>query len=104
MEDDVIFYDRLVNSKAIWYYLRPFGYLMWPFSTFFPFWYITSRKIWQPRSVRFKVIASEIIFAILSFGTFFHFWYILQKKNLAALVCENARDRPTADPGNDVQK
>jgi hypothetical protein len=33
---------------AVWYILWPFGNLEEIWNIFFPFWYILSRKIWQP--------------------------------------------------------
>jgi hypothetical protein len=29
-------------------YLMPIWYILWQFGIFFPFWYDTPRKIWQP--------------------------------------------------------
>jgi hypothetical protein len=37
-------FERLVYSMATWYILRAFGNSVY----FLPFWYIVSRKIWQP--------------------------------------------------------
>jgi hypothetical protein len=36
-----IFYFHLVYFEAIWY-------ILWLFGIFFPFWYVLTRKIWQP--------------------------------------------------------
>jgi hypothetical protein len=42
-------WKRLVYSLAIWNILRTFGYLGATYVLYFPpFWYIVSRKIWQP--------------------------------------------------------
>jgi hypothetical protein len=37
--------------------LRPFGTFYGHFAYFFPFWYIVSVKIWQPRSTLPSIIA-----------------------------------------------
>jgi hypothetical protein len=36
-----ILYGHLVNFVTIWY-------ILWSFGTFFSFWYVVPRKIWQP--------------------------------------------------------
>jgi hypothetical protein len=36
-----LLYSHLIYFMVIWYILRQFG-------TYIPFWYITTRKIWQP--------------------------------------------------------
>jgi hypothetical protein len=41
MEDLGIFYGRLAYYMAIWYISPRFG-------TFYLFWYVVQRKIWQP--------------------------------------------------------
>jgi hypothetical protein len=41
MEDSGIFCGHLVYFMVIWY-------ILWPLSTFLPFWYVVPRKIWQP--------------------------------------------------------
>jgi hypothetical protein len=33
---------------AIWYNLGPFWYSLWLFGILFPFWYVWTKKIWQP--------------------------------------------------------
>jgi hypothetical protein len=38
---NAIMYGPLVNFLASWY-------ILWPIGTFFPFWHIEPRKIWQP--------------------------------------------------------
>jgi hypothetical protein len=61
MQDVGIFYGHLEYFIAIWNILWPFGKfyshlvyftdicdILGPFGTFFRFWYIVSRKIWQP--------------------------------------------------------
>jgi hypothetical protein len=46
MENVGMFYANWEYLTAIWYILWPFGNLVY----FPPFWYIVSRKIWQPCS------------------------------------------------------
>jgi hypothetical protein len=41
-------YSQLEYITAIWYTLRPFGPSVVIWYIFPPFWYIVSRKIWQP--------------------------------------------------------
>jgi hypothetical protein len=41
MEDFGKFYGHLVYFTAIWY-------SSWLFGTFFQFWYVVTKKIWQP--------------------------------------------------------
>jgi hypothetical protein len=49
MEDDGIFYEKLVYFTAIWYtYFIAFWYVLWQFGIFFPLWYVVPRKSWQP--------------------------------------------------------
>jgi hypothetical protein len=55
MEDFGIFYGRLVYFVAVRYILWPFGifcgrlvYFMVIWYIFFTFWYVVTRKIWQP--------------------------------------------------------
>jgi hypothetical protein len=43
-----IFYGHLEYTSAIWYILWPFGNFVNFVAKFPPFWYIVSRKIWQP--------------------------------------------------------
>jgi hypothetical protein len=50
-----IFYGHLVYFPPFWYifspvlvYFPPFWYISLRFGTFFPFWYVAPRKIWQP--------------------------------------------------------
>jgi hypothetical protein len=42
MENVGIFYVHLDH------YFMAILNILWPFGTFFPFWYIVPRKIWQP--------------------------------------------------------
>jgi hypothetical protein len=42
------FYGHSVYFTTIWYILWPFGIFCGYFGTFFPFWYVVPRKIWQP--------------------------------------------------------
>jgi hypothetical protein len=53
MEDVVIFYVHLVNFPAILHMLWPFGIFYIVLVHFYPFWYVASRKIWQPCSQAF---------------------------------------------------
>jgi hypothetical protein len=48
MEDVAIFYSRLVYFTVIWYILWSFGKVYGNWYTFFSFWYVVRRKIWQP--------------------------------------------------------
>jgi hypothetical protein len=48
MKDVGKFFGRSVYLSAISYILWPFGRFCGHFGTFFLFWYIVSRKIWQP--------------------------------------------------------
>jgi hypothetical protein len=49
MEHVGIFYGHFVYFTAIWYTLWPYvTYILWLFGIFFPFWYVSPRKIWQP--------------------------------------------------------
>jgi hypothetical protein len=48
MENVGICYGHLEHFTAIWYILWPFGNVVVIWLYFFPFWYIVSRKIWQP--------------------------------------------------------
>jgi hypothetical protein len=50
MENVGIFYGYLENITAIWYILWPFGKLVIIWYFFSQFWFIVSKKIWQPRS------------------------------------------------------
>jgi hypothetical protein len=51
MEDVGIFYGHLVNIPANWHILWPLPRYIRPrFGTFYPFWYIVRRRIWQPSS------------------------------------------------------
>jgi hypothetical protein len=36
---------------------------LWSFGTFYPFWYVVSRKIWQPCSSRHLAVASPALAA-----------------------------------------
>jgi hypothetical protein len=45
-------YGRLEYIMALWYILWPFGNLVVIWYILSPFWYIGSRKIWQPCFVR----------------------------------------------------
>jgi hypothetical protein len=65
MENVGIFYGVWSHFAAIWYIFCPFGIFCGNVVYFPPFWYVVPRKIWQPCSVRFKVIGSQIIFTIL---------------------------------------
>jgi hypothetical protein len=49
MEHFGIFYDRLEYFIVICYILWHLGiHSVWSFAIFFPFWYVWTRKIWQP--------------------------------------------------------
>jgi hypothetical protein len=48
MEKVGIFYCYFEYITAIWYMLWPFGNLATIWYIFRPFWYIVSRKCWQP--------------------------------------------------------
>jgi hypothetical protein len=48
MESVGIFYGHLEYFTAICYVLWPFGNVVVIWHIFPPFWYIVSRKIWQP--------------------------------------------------------
>jgi hypothetical protein len=50
MEDGGIFYGHLVYFTAIWHIFVAIWYILRLFNTFFPFWYVAPRKIWQPCS------------------------------------------------------
>jgi hypothetical protein len=47
MEDIGIFYGHLVDFTGIWSTLWPFGIFL-VILYFSPFWYVVTRKIWQP--------------------------------------------------------
>jgi hypothetical protein len=42
-----IFYGHLEYDTHL-VYLKDILYIFWSFGTFFPFWYVVPRKIWQP--------------------------------------------------------
>jgi TM2 domain-containing membrane protein YozV len=49
MEDVGKFLVHLVCFAAIWYvYFMAIGYIFWLLGTFFRFWCVVARKIWQP--------------------------------------------------------
>jgi hypothetical protein len=50
MKNVGIFYGRLVQFMTIWYKIWPFGIACSQLVYFFPFWYVWTKKIWQPCS------------------------------------------------------
>jgi hypothetical protein len=48
MQNVVIFYDHLEYFAAIWYSLWPFGIVCGHSEYLFTFWYVWTKKIWQP--------------------------------------------------------
>jgi hypothetical protein len=48
MEDGGLFYVRLVDLTAIWYFWEQFSIFYFNLVYFFLFWYVVPRKIWQP--------------------------------------------------------
>jgi hypothetical protein len=58
MENLGIFFDHLVYLMAIGNIYFPFG-IFWSFVTFSFFWYLVTRKIWQPCLVPQALLASD---------------------------------------------
>jgi hypothetical protein len=50
-----IFYDHFEYFMTIWY-------ILWQFGTFFPFWYVKLRKIWQPWPPHRRVLITSPTF------------------------------------------
>jgi hypothetical protein len=45
----------LVNLMSVWSISLPF-WICGRYGTFFPFWYVSPRKIWQPRSTMLALL------------------------------------------------
>jgi hypothetical protein len=74
MENVGIFYGHLRHITTTLYILWPFGIFCVNLVYIFPFWYVATRKIWQPRPADFWSCRWPQVWAELRFHkNLFHF-------------------------------